>query len=143
VNARTAVLLSRATLSADALALLELGLHHEQQHQELMLTDLKHLLGLNPLHPAFRAGADGSVPDMATMALSWTTFEGGLVELGHDGAGFAFDNEGPRHKRYLEAFELADRPVSNGEYLAFVEGGGYQRPELWLSDGWAALSAQS
>ncbi len=141
VNVRVAELVARQALSADALAILELGLHHEQQHQELMLTDFKHLLSLNPLYPVYREAVPGA-PAAATR-LNWRAFEGGLADFGHEGADFAFDNEGPRHKHYLADFELANRPVTNGEYLAFVEDGGYRRPELWLSDGWVAVTSQS
>jgi ergothioneine biosynthesis protein EgtB len=115
-------------------AVLELGLHHEQQHQELILTDIKHVLGCNPLYPAYRersaASGRGAAP------LGWTAFAEGVYEIGHAGSDFAFDNETPRHRVFLEAFELATRPVANGEYLAFVEDGGYSRPEHWLSAGW-------
>jgi ergothioneine biosynthesis protein EgtB len=113
-----------------------LGLNHEQQHQELILTDLKHALALNPLRPVY-----GSAPPEEATApspLDWVTFPAGLAWVGHDGGGFAFDNESPRHRAFLEGFRLACRPVSGGEFLAFIEDGGYDRPELWLSDGWAA-----
>jgi ergothioneine biosynthesis protein EgtB len=114
-------------------SLVELGLHHEQQHQELILMDAKHLLSLNPLKPAYRA----AVPTHgAAEPLAWRDFEGGLVEIGHDGSDFAFDNEGPRHRVWLEPFAMASRPTTCGEYLAFVEDGGYRRPEFWLSAGW-------
>jgi len=114
--------------------LVELGLHHEQQHQELILMDIKHALSMNPLRPAYRsARADAARTDPP---LSWREFEGGLVETGHDGRGFAFDNEGPRHRCWLDAFALAMRPVSCGEYIGFIEDGGYRRPEFWLSAGW-------
>jgi ergothioneine biosynthesis protein EgtB len=114
---------------------LVLGLHHEQQHQELLLTDLKHALSANPLRPAYRdvAPREGKAPD-----LEWHAFPAGVAWLGHDGDGFAFDNESPRHRVFLEGFRLASRLVTNGEYLAFLSDGGYERPELWLSDGWAA-----
>lgn len=113
--------------------LVALGLQHEQQHQELILMDAKHLLSLNPLKPAYRA----STPSHAAAApLAWRDFEGGLVEIGHDGEDFAFDNEGPRHRVWLEPFALASRPTNCGEYLAFIEDGGYRRPEFWLSAGW-------
>ncbi len=118
-------------------SVVELGLHHEQQHQELILTDLKHLLSRSPIHPAYRETAPepvGAVPE-----LDWHAFEAGLSSVGHEGPGFHFDNEGPAHRVFLEAFELASRPVSNGEWLAFMEDGGYARPELWLSDGWTAV----
>ncbi|HEX6391802.1 MAG TPA: ergothioneine biosynthesis protein EgtB [Acidimicrobiales bacterium] len=125
-------------LPEQVLALVELGLHHEQQHQELLLMDIKHVLGTNPLRPAYRftRPPSGAAPGEDT----WTAHEGGLVEIGADlGEGFGFDNESPRHRAYLEPFELADRLVTVGEWLAFIDDGGYQRPELWLSDGWAAL----
>ncbi|MEA2848735.1 MAG: hypothetical protein QOG78_4016 [Rhodospirillaceae bacterium] len=111
----------------------ELGLHHEQQHQELLLMDAKHLLAQNPLKPAYKTAV---APKGDARPLAWREFEGGLVEIGHDGTGFAFDNEGPRHRVWLEPFALATRPVSCGEYLAFMEDGGYRRPEFWLSTGW-------
>ncbi len=118
-----------------AAAVVELGLHHEQQHQELILTDVKHLLAQNPLHPAYRrAPAPPPVPEPP---LRWHGHSGGEVWIGHAGAGFAFDNEGPRHRTWLLPFAIASRPVTNGEFLAFVEDGGYRRPELWLSDGWS------
>jgi ergothioneine biosynthesis protein EgtB len=139
VDARMRALLAGRTLPVDALALIELGLHHEQQHQELILTDVKHLLSLNPLAPAWRAGA----PSRAAHALlTWSAHPGGEAQIGHDGNGFAFDNELPRHRVLLEPFELAGRPATNAEYLAFIEDGGYRRPELWLSEGWAAAQAQ-
>ncbi len=120
-------------------ALIELGLAHEEQHQELILMDIKHVFAQNPLKPAYKLAA----PKAARTAppLEWRGFAGGLSEIGHDGADFAFDNEGPRHKVWLEPFRLATRLVTNGEYLAFVADGGYRRPELWLSDGWTAVNA--
>ncbi|MGP0068786.1 MAG: ergothioneine biosynthesis protein EgtB [Isosphaeraceae bacterium] len=114
---------------------LELGLNHEQQHQELIVTDIKHALAQNPLHPTYRPDA-ASLDDVAAMPFEWLDFPGGLQWIGHAGDGFAFDNEGPRHRVYLEDFQLASRPVTNGEYKAFIDDGGYSRPELWLSDGW-------
>lgn len=123
-----------------AAPLIRLGLNHEQQHQELLLTDLKHAFSLNPLLPAWRAA--GQTCRSEALALQWQGHEGGLVEIGQGGKGFAFDNEGPRHRHYLQPFELASRPVSCGEYLAFIQDGGYRRPELWLSDGWATVQSQ-
>src|SRR5690349_13529699 len=120
--------------------LVELGLHHEQQHQELILMDIKHVFSMNPLKPAYHAPAPRE--QRTAPSLSWIGFEGGLVEIGHDGTGFAFDNEGPRHKTWLEPFRLASRPVTCGEYLAFIEDGGYRRAGLWLSDGWAFVQAE-
>lgn len=119
---------------------IELGLHHEQQHQELLVTDLKHALAQNPLFPVYRQAPErpaGEAPE-----LSWQRFPKGLHEQGHDGTGFSFDNEGPRHEALIHAFELASRPVSCGEYLAFMADGGYERPELWLSEGWSTVQAQ-
>jgi len=119
-------------------ALLELGLHHEQQHQELLLTDLLHAFSRNPLGPAYRPGAP---PASVAAPLGWLPRAGGLARVGHEGSGFAFDNEGPAHRVFLEPFELASRPVSAGEFAAFVADGGYRRAELWLSDGFAAAQA--
>jgi ergothioneine biosynthesis protein EgtB len=124
---------------AEALARAELGLHHEQQHQELILTDIQHALWSSPLQPAY--GEPRFSPAATEAAARWVRRDGGLVELGHDGRGFAFDNEGPRHRVFLEAYAIADRPVTAGEFLRFVDDGGYRRPELWLSDGWAAAQA--
>ena len=117
----------------------ELGFHHEQQHQELLLMDIKHVLSRNPLQPVY-AGTrrTPSEPD----DLGWVEVEGGLVEVGHEGAGFAFDNELPRHRQWLEPYRLADRLVTNAEWLAFMSDGGYQRAGLWLSDGWARVNAE-
>ena len=120
-------------------SLIDLGLAHEEQHQELILMDIKHVFAQNPLKPAYRSPAPKTA--RAAPSLEWQNFAGGLVEIGHEGAGFAFDNEGPRHKVWLEPFRLATRLVANGEYLAFVADGGYRRPEFWLSDGWIAVNA--
>ncbi|MCW5622067.1 MAG: ergothioneine biosynthesis protein EgtB [Burkholderiales bacterium] len=122
--------------SAQALDLFELGLHHEQQHQELILTDLKHLFSRNPLRPAYRAAPARMKRDAP--ALEWSRHAGGLCEIGHAGEDVCFDNEQPRHAVFIAPFRCASRPVTNGEYLAFMRDGGYQRPELWLSDGWDA-----
>jgi ergothioneine biosynthesis protein EgtB len=120
----------------ELLPVFELGLHHEQQHQELLLMDIQHAFWCNPLRPAYRPYAAGA--GAPAEPLAWHASSGGLGELGHAGGVFGFDNEFPRHRVYLQPFELASRPVSCSEYLAFVEDGGYERPELWLSDGWAA-----
>jgi len=130
-----------ARIDAQLAFTIELGLNHEEQHQELLLTDVKHLLGTQPLRPAYREAAVTARAPAATAPGGWASFDGGLVELGHAGAGFAFDNECPRHRRYLEPFELARYPVTCGEYLEFVADGGYARAELWLSDGWDARAA--
>jgi ergothioneine biosynthesis protein EgtB len=127
----------RLILSAEANILL--GLNHEQQHQELILTDLKYAWSLNPLRPQYRP----RIPERtAPPPLRWIPFTGGLHYLGHDGQGFAFDNESPRHRVLVHDFELASRLVTNGEYREFIEDGGYDRPELWLSDGWTTREAQ-
>jgi ergothioneine biosynthesis protein EgtB len=119
---------------------LELGLHHEQQHQELILMDIKHLFSLNPLLPSYQAPRPYALPSAAPRG--WVEFAGGLQEIGHAGPGFAFDNEGPRHKIWLEPFRLARHPVSCGEYREFIADGGYRRPEFWLSDGWATVQQE-
>ena len=137
VDERLLTLLQSGRMADQALGLVELGLHHEQQHQELILTDLKHLFSRNPLNPAYRPGWKPTA--LASTVSGWQAFEGGLVEIGHPGGGFAFDNESPRHKVWLEPFELASHPVSNGQYLDFINDGGYRRPELWLSAGWRTI----
>jgi ergothioneine biosynthesis protein EgtB len=125
---------------AAALApLVTLGIHHEQQHQELLLTDLKYNLAVNPLRPAYHQRA---IPTAPAAPLTWRAFAGGIVQVGHAGEGFAFDNEFPRHRVLLEPFCLASRPVTNAEYLAFMDGGGYATPALWLSQGWAAVQRE-
>jgi ergothioneine biosynthesis protein EgtB len=142
VTAATARLIESAaeTVWGEVAPLLELGVQHEQQHQELILMDIKHVFSCNPLLPAYRA------PQLHVQALAspldWVDVTGGLEEIGHNGSGFAFDNEGPRHKVWLEPFRLATRPVTCGEYLTFIEDRGYSRPELWLSDGWATIREQ-
>jgi ergothioneine biosynthesis protein EgtB len=123
---------------AEAAPMIDLGLHHEQQHQELILTDIKHMLSRNPLRPAYRD--DLPLPPAKDAApLAWIAFDGGLREIGHDGGGFAYDNEGPRHKVWLEPFRLAARPVTAGEFLEFIGDGGYRRADLWLSNGWTTV----
>ncbi|WP_153505734.1 ergothioneine biosynthesis protein EgtB [Cumulibacter manganitolerans] len=118
----------------------ELGFHHEQQHQELLLMDIKHVLSLNPLRPVYAGSPAGSADGGA---LGWKEYDGGLTEIGHDiGHGFCFDNEMPRHQQYLQPYRLADRLITNGEWLEFMADGGYRRPELWLSDGWARIQSE-
>lgn len=141
VDARMSALLGRAELSARCRELVELGLHHEQQHQELILTDLKHLFSRNPLRPAYHK--PWPLMQVAARTPGWCRIAGGLVQTGHDPAeGFAFDNEGPQHRNFLQDFELAAYPVTNGEFMAFVEDGGYRRPEWWLSLGWDQVQQQ-
>ena len=115
---------------------LEIGLNHEQQHQELLLTDIKLNFSANPLRPAYRDDLP-ETPPAAAPPLHWIALPGGIHEIGHQGSGFAYDNEKPRHRVYLNAFRLASRPVTNGEFLAFMQDGGYDNPAFWLSDGWA------
>jgi ergothioneine biosynthesis protein EgtB len=128
--------------SQDKCALVELGLHHEQQHQELILTDVKHLFFSNPLGPAYLPEG-APEPRRHRTALRLLSYPGGLVDIGQgDEAAFAFDNERPRHRRFLEPFKLGSRLVTCGEFLGFIEEDGYRRPELWLSDGWAEVLHQ-
>ncbi len=124
---------------AELRILVVLGTHHEQQHQELILTDVKHLLSLNPLQPAYYAVQ--SRLSTAVDAMKWIDFDEGMVEIGYGGNGFCFDNETPRHRQYLQPYSLASRLVTNGEYMEFVEEGGYKNPEYWLSEGWDWLQA--
>ncbi len=147
-----ALLRGRTRLRADGPSMdelrarVEIGLHHEQQHQELILTDLKHLLSHNPIAPVYRppSPARDDADDNARVAppLRWTAHDGGVHEIGFAGAGFHFDNEGPRHRVFLEPFELASRLVSNREYQEFIADGGYRRPELWLSEGWSTVQRE-
>jgi ergothioneine biosynthesis protein EgtB len=140
VDERMLAWLARADAAPELIAVVELGLHHEQQHQELILTDVKHLFGSSPLRPAYRELAEPPRGEVAP--LRFAEFAEGVREIGHAGGSFAFDTEGPRHRTYVPAFALASRLATNGEYLAFVEDGGYERPELWLSDGLAWLRAE-
>ncbi|HVF71015.1 MAG TPA: ergothioneine biosynthesis protein EgtB [Chthoniobacterales bacterium] len=130
---------------------LTLGLHHEQQHQELLLTDIKHVFAQNPLYPVFQEpGAavgdanrvDGPGSSIPATAQHFIEFDEATVFVGHDGAGFSYDNEGPRHRALVLPFSLSNRLVTNGEYLAFIEAGGYTRPEFWLSLGWTTANEQ-
>ncbi len=121
--------------------ILVLGFHHEQQHQELLVTDIKHVFAQNPLHPIFEAReSGGGSRDVALQ--NFVEFDEATVMIGHDGAGFSYDNEGPRHRALVPAFALASRPVTNGEYITFIETGGYSRPEFWLSLGWTTVNEQ-
>jgi len=134
-KAMTAVL-ERADHPADLAAVVELGLHHEQQHQELLVTDLKYNLGANPLRPAYHRR---SRPRRVAPPHSFVAFDADVVEIGHAGPGFAFDNERPRHRVALAPYSLGSRLVTNAEYLEFIEAGGYRQPDLWLSDGWRTV----
>jgi ergothioneine biosynthesis protein EgtB len=140
VDEAVAALIARGD-DATLPALVELGVQHEQQHQELLLTDIKHAFAQNPLEPAFAPDAPRSL-SIAAPALAFVPFDEGIVEVGYDGDGFSFDNEGPRHRTYRQAGSLANRPVTNAEFMAFVSDGGYRQPTLWLADGWAAVQAE-
>lgn len=127
---------------SEVAARVELGCQHEQQHQELLLTDIKYNFSVNPLKPAYRS----DLPETGTgttTALAWIEQPGGVKEIGHDGNGFCFDNETPRHRLLLATYALCSRLVTNGEYLEFIESGGYQRPEYWLADGWRVAREKS
>jgi ergothioneine biosynthesis protein EgtB len=141
VDAHVDRLLEEREEEAEIGGLVEIGLHHEQQHQELLLMDIKHMFSSSPLLPAYRTRPGEARPERAAPArpLSWTHHPEGVRAIGHDGiAGFSYDNERPCHPVLVAPFRLASRPVTNGEFLAFVEDGGYERPGPWLSDGWAA-----
>ncbi len=128
------------TLFAEMETVMVLGLHHEQQHQELLVTDIKHVFAQSPLHPIFRKRAD--IPSPAVEAMEFIEFDEATVTIGHKGDEFSYDNEGPQHRALVPAFSLASRPVTNGEYLAFIHAGGYQRPDFWLSLGWTTVNEQ-
>jgi len=127
-------LLARGDINEATAAVITLGLNHEQQHQELILMDAKHLLSCNPLQPAYAPAA--ARPAVRPAPLEWIPFPGGAAAIGHAGAGFCFDNERPSHQVLLEPYALASRPVSNGEFTAFIDAGAYEQPGHWLSDGW-------
>jgi ergothioneine biosynthesis protein EgtB len=123
-------------------SLVTLGLHHEQQHQELLLTDIKHILGMNPLHPSYIPHHRFNEPKSATNKETWLDYPGGLYRIGHQAPEFAFDNESPQHQIYLRDYYLGSRLVTNGEYLEFIEAGGYNKAEYWLSEGWSTIQAE-
>ncbi len=141
VDAAIAALLEREPPAAVA-ALIELGCQHEQQHQELLLTDILHLFAQNPLRPAYKDPVPIAVEPAVTAAPGYVPFEGGLVEIGHGERGFAFDCERPRHRVWIEPFRLADRLVTNAEWMEFIADGGYRNALLWLSEGWANVRAE-
>ena len=130
------------TLKPEAAELIELGINHEQQHQELLLTDILSLFAAEPLKPAYREAGPG-IGAGHTAPFDWIAFEGGIFEVGHDGDGFAYDNEGPRHETLIHPFRLASRPVTNAEWIEFIEDGGYATPTLWLADGWNTVKSQA
>ena len=124
------------------LELVELGLQHEQQHQELLLMDLLDGFNRNPLEPAYGPEPEAAYQASVAQEPTWLQHEGGLVEIGHPGGSFHFDNEAPKHRQWLEPFALSSGLVSNGEFAAFIADGGYKRPELWMSEGWAVVQAR-
>ncbi len=128
-------------LPHEALCLIETGINHEQQHQELMLTDILALFAENPLRPAYCSAQPATIGEPASPG-HWLTIPGGIYEIGQRGAGFAYDNEGPPHQVLLRDFRIFSREVTNGEWIAFMEAGGYRTPSLWLSDGWAAVQRE-
>jgi ergothioneine biosynthesis protein EgtB len=140
IDRRVAHALANGSVDAGARSRLELGLHHEQQHQELILTDLKYLLGTQPLAPAYRDRAAGEATSPEPLA--WRPFDGGLIEIGASETGFAFDNERPRHRVFVAPYRLATRPIANAEVLAFIADGGYRDHRLWLSDGWQLVQSE-
>ncbi|MCC7413053.1 MAG: ergothioneine biosynthesis protein EgtB [Gammaproteobacteria bacterium] len=144
VDSGIETLLARpAALDAQTLALIELGTHHEQQHQELMLMDLKHLFSCNPLYPEYAPAVNEPARrPTAVEPLRFVEYPGGQAEIGAGATGFAFDNERPRHATLLTPYALGTRLTTNGEFMAFVDAGGYQRPELWLADGWASVQRE-
>ncbi|MEM7767486.1 MAG: ergothioneine biosynthesis protein EgtB [Pseudomonadota bacterium] len=142
VDGAMADLMARRRGDEALAALVVLGLHHEQQHQELLLTDILHLFAQNPLRPAFRAPEPLAVGPAREDGLGWTALPAGVAEIGQDGSGFCFDNEMPRHETLIRDVRMANRAVTNGEWIAFIEDGGYETPGLWLSDGLAAVREQ-
>jgi len=127
-------------LSAQLESVLQIGLNHEEQHQELLLMDIKHVLSCNPLRPVYRENLQK--PDSPAPQQVWTEFDERISAIGHGGEGYSFDNEHPRHRVLVPRHALAHRLVTNGEYLEFMRDGGYQNPELWLSDGWELVERE-
>ena len=141
VDAAMLDLLDGNGLAPELQAMVELGLNHEQQHQELILTDVKHMLSRNPLEPVYRQ--QWPLTPIRPASVRWLSFEGGLCDIGRPAdIGFCFDNETPRHRVWLEPYQLASHPVTHGDFQTFIEDGGYRRPELWLSAGWDTVVAR-
>ncbi|MBL4906805.1 MAG: DinB family protein, partial [Sneathiella sp.] len=141
VDHHVRVFLDQGKCTQETATLLELGLHHEMQHQELLLTDILHLFAQNPLQPTFRASEPLPLTNQGP-TLQWLEIEGGIVDVGHSGETFAFDCEMPLHQQIIRPFKLANRPVTNGEWITFMEEDGYSNPLHWLSDGWAAIQEE-
>jgi ergothioneine biosynthesis protein EgtB len=129
-------------LTPDAAQLIELGINHEQQHQELLLTDILSLFAAEPLKPVYRETGSGVAAGLSE-PLTWRSFDGSIFAIGHDGKGFAYDNEGPRHDELIRPFKLANRCVTNAEWIEFIADGGYANPTLWLADGWNTVRAEN
>jgi ergothioneine biosynthesis protein EgtB len=142
VDERMEALIPRGQGDAEFVALLELGLSHEQQHQELLLTDIKHLFSINPLQPAFRERTAAATPG-GPVPLRFLRGREGIAQIGHGGDGFAFDNESPRHRVLLHGHALANRATTNAEYRAFIADGGYRTPTLWLAEGWDVVQREA
>jgi ergothioneine biosynthesis protein EgtB len=142
VDTAMKTLIETVSEHSELLSSIVLGLHHEQQHQELLLTDIKHILGTNPLHPVYQISKMVEERSRIYKPHKWLEYPGGLVSIGHQGDDFAFDNESPRHQTYLQEYQLADRLVTNGEYLEFIQAGGYQQAQYWLAEGWATVQTQ-
>ncbi len=124
-------------------AVIEIGIHHEQQHQELIVTDIKHVLSENPLNPEYIKNKNNGQSSDKPEDLKWVSFEGGVRSMGHGGEGFGYDNEYPSHKVYLNPYKLGSRLVTNAEYMEFINDGGYETPEIWLSEGWATVETNN
>jgi ergothioneine biosynthesis protein EgtB len=135
-------LISLTAAQSQIESLIILGLHHEQQHQELLLTDIKHILATNPLRPVYLASDSDSSSKQINFEEKWLDYPGGLYRIGHQGEGFVFDNENPQHQTFLQDYYLAVRLVTNGEYLEFIEAGGYSQSEYWLSEGWTTIQTE-
>jgi ergothioneine biosynthesis protein EgtB len=126
----------------DVIERVRLGIEHEIQHQELLLMDTKYNFSINPLYPAYSKAPVSPAPT-SSLPMGWREFAGGIIEIGHDGNGFSYDNERPRHQTLLQDFRMGTRLVTNEEYLAFISDGGYERVDLWLSDGWRTINTQN
>lgn len=124
-------------------SVIEIGIHHEQQHQELIVTDIKHVLSENPLNLQYLRRKDNGTSSLKPEELKWVDFDGGVFEIGNKGEGFGYDNEYPNHKVYLNPYKLGSRLITNSEYIEFIEDGGYQTPEIWLSEGWATVETEN
>ena len=135
--------LAGVELDAEAQRLIEIGINHEEQHQELLLMDILALFAANPLRPAYLVGKPSLVKDASSAPLTWSEYEGGLLSFGHEGDGYAWDNEYPQHQTYLRPFKLANKVVTNGEWLTFMQDGGYREPNHWLADGWSIVQSEA